>query len=242
MNEENIETKQELARVASQPVARVELENHKPADAKTLRIEHVGALLAEAYKGASKLKMSKDELKELIADFPDEVVELRPHDGIIYIPHMILRERLWAVFGPNQVAEICRERSIRNDTSEIAVDLVLLIRGIAVAEAIGTAKYYSKNPNANFGDCVESAWSDALRRCCKRFGVGTQVWRPQYIRAWQEKNAEKMAKSRGKGRSYTMRENSFQKAKREMKPESGEPSQDLGYDPDWPEAERTDQK
>lgn len=158
-----------------------------PPDAKQLRVEHIGALLGEAYKGASSLKLNKQEQKELREDFPDESVEIRPHDGIIYISHMALRERLWDVFGSTNVAEICRERFIRSDTNEVAVDLVLMVRGVFVAEGVGTAKYYPNNPKASFGDTVESAWSDALRHCCKKIGVGTQVWRPQYVRDWLEK-------------------------------------------------------
>src|SRR5215471_7192224 len=155
-----------------------------PPDAKALRTSHVGQLLGLAYAGASTLKINKQEIKDLRADFADEAVEIRPHDGIIYISHMALRERLWDVFGPTNVAEICRERFIRSDTNEVAVDLVLMIRGVFVAEGVGTAKYYPNNPKASFGDTVEAAWSDAIRRCCKKFGVGTQVWRPQYVRDW----------------------------------------------------------
>jgi hypothetical protein len=188
---------------------------HAPHDAKQLRTEHVGALLGEAYKGASQLKLTKDEQKKLREDFPDNEIEIRPHDGIIYIGHMALRERLWAVFGPGAVAEICRERFMRSDANEIAVDLVLMIRGVFVAEAVGSAKYFPNNPKMTFGDVVESAWSEALRRCCKKFGVGTQVWRPAYVREWLEKNATQFGgkwhrkdekPSQAKSREYTLKE------------------------------------
>ena len=200
---------EELALTESQPAVAPE---HAPADAKQLRTEHIGALLGEAYKGASQLKLNKDEQKKLREDFPDAEIEIRSHDGIIYIGHMALRERLWAVFGPGAVAEICRERFMRNDANEIAVDLVLMIRGNFVAEAVGTAKYFPNNPKMTFGDVVESAWSEALRRCCKKFGVGTQVWRPAYIRDWLEKNAtqfggrwhRKDEKAPQKTRDYTL--------------------------------------
>ena len=176
------------------PVSQPELPiaNHKPAapaDAKQLRTEHVGALLGEAYKGASQLKLNAQESKKLREDFADDQIEIRPHDGIIYISHMALRERLWEVFGPGHVAEICRERFMRQDANEIAVDLVLMVRGCFVGEAVGTAKYYPNNPKMTFGDVVESAWSEALRRCCKKFGVGTQVWRPAFVRDWTAANA-----------------------------------------------------
>jgi hypothetical protein len=163
--------------------------NKPPADAKQLRTEHVGALLGEAYKGASTLKLKVDEVKKLTADFPDSDIEIRPHDGIIYLPHMALRDRLSEVFGPLSVAEICRERMIRTDSNEIAVDLVLMIRGVFAAEAIGTAKYYPNNPKTTFGDVVESAWSEALRRCAKKISCGVQCWRPNFIRRWIAENA-----------------------------------------------------
>ncbi len=195
-----------------------------PADAKTLRTEHIGKLLGEAYEGASKLKLKADEIKKLTADFADTEVEIRPHDGIIYISHMTLRERLWSVFGPGEVAEICRERFMRPDTNEIAVDLVLMVRGHFVAEGIGTAKYYPNNPKGSFGDTIESAWSDALRRCCKRWYVGTQVWRPGYVREWLANNAvqfqgrwqrkDATAPPERKKREYTLKpkEDSYERA------------------------------
>jgi hypothetical protein len=189
MNETEIVT-EELAKVEATPSTPATVSDHQPPpDAKALRTSHIGKLLGLAYEGASTLKLNKQEQKELRADFPDESVEIRPHDGIIYISHMALRERLWDVFGPTNVAEICRERFIRSDTNEVAVDLVLMIRGVFIAEGVGTAKYYANNPKASFGDTVEAAWSDAIRRCCKKFGVGTQVWRPQYVRDWLTKYA-----------------------------------------------------
>lgn len=183
----------ELAKVDRPDTATAPIQPASPPDAKALRTGHIGKLLGIAYEGASTLKLNKQEQKDLRADFPDEAVEIRPHDGIIYISHMALRERLWDVFGPTNVAEICRERFIRSDTNEVAVDLVLMIRGVFIAEGVGTAKYYPNNPKASFGDTVEAAWSDAIRRCCKKFGVGTQVWRPQYVRDW-------LAKYAGQGR------------------------------------------
>jgi hypothetical protein len=222
----------ELALTESPPAVTPE---HAPADAKQLRTEHIGALLGEAYKGASQLKLNKDEQKKLREDFPDNEVEIRGHDGIIYIGHMALRERLWAVFGPGAVAEICRERFMRNDANEIAVDLVLMIRGNFVAEAVGTAKYFPNNPKMTFGDVVESAWSEALRRCCKKFGVGTQVWRPQYVRDWLEKNAVQFqGKWSRKGaqpaqkqaREYTLKEPSKFQAMKEAVQAAGPPEED----------------
>ncbi len=172
-----------------QVTSSIESKPPPPADAKALRTEHVGKLLDHAYQSASNLKLKDGESKKLREDFPDTAIEIRPHDGIIYISHMTLRERLWEVFGCGHVAEICRERFMRADANEIAVDLVLMIRGAFVAEGVGSAKYFPNNPKMTFGDVVESAWSEAIRRCCKKFGVGTQVWRPDFVRRWIADNA-----------------------------------------------------
>jgi hypothetical protein len=226
----------------------------------------VGALLERAYAGASLLKISGTEAKKLREDFPDAVVEMRPHDGIPFLGHMVLRERLWDVFGVGAVAEICRERTLRGDTNEIAVDLVLVIRGTMVSEAIGTAKYFPQNAAQNFGDCVESAWSEALRRCCKKFGVGTQMWRAGYSDEWTARNAVQDSRGRWhrkpadyveppvpakkKARSYELHtKEQVEKAKPEdldppvspfagtdRPPNDREQASEATPDPDWPEA------
>jgi hypothetical protein len=254
MNEEQQNENHKAVAVRPEPAPPAEPTRrpHTGPDPKQLRVEAVGKLLETAYQGASTLKMTRDEQKKLRADFPDEAIELRSNDGVIYISHMALRERLWEVFGAGQVAEICRERTIRNDSNEVAVDLVLMIRGIFVAEGIGTAKYYPQNPKESFGDTVEGAWSDALRRCCKKFGVGTQVWRPQYVRDWLEKYSQKgthydhkkgkdvpwwTKKPTGKGRTYELKRAYPSGAGPEGVP--AEPDQvDIGgeIDPDWPDA------
>jgi hypothetical protein len=187
-----------------------------PPDAKALRTEAVGALLSGAYAGASTLKLKPNEVKDLTEPFPDDAIEIRPFDGIIYISHMLLRERLWKVFGPTEVAEICRERFMRPDSNEIAVDLVLMARGKFLAEGVGTAKYYPNNAKGSFGDTVESAWSEALRRCAKKIGLGTQVWRPQFVREWLANNAvqqggkwirkDAAVTQRKTGREYTLKD------------------------------------
>ena len=168
---------------------RAEVMASEKLDPKQLRVEQVGKLLDQAYQGASTLKLKPHEQKDLIEDFPDDAIEIRGHDGLIFIPHILLRERLWKVFGPTEVAEIPRERYMRADTNEIVVDLVLMARGKFLSEACGGAKFYPNNPKTNFTDTVESAWSEAFRRCCKRINCGTAVWRPQYVRDWVAKNA-----------------------------------------------------
>src|SRR5215510_7186773 len=98
MNETEVTEQLAKALDVPMPASTAAVNQPPPPDAKALRTSHVGTLLGEAYKGASTLKINKQEQKDLRADFPDEAVEIRPHDGIIYIGHMSLLERLWDVF------------------------------------------------------------------------------------------------------------------------------------------------
>jgi hypothetical protein len=69
--------------------------------------------------------------------------------------------------------------------------------------------------------------------------VGTQVWRPQYIRDWIEKHAvlyqgrwhrkdnnKEQSASKGKGKTYQLKQTEQREA----------PENQQGYDPDWPDA------
>jgi hypothetical protein len=191
--------------------------NNKPPDAKQLRVEHVGKLLEKAYAGASTLKLKKEEWEQLRAEFPDEAIEVRNESGrsMYYIEHMELRERVNSVFHPGEVSEIVRSHRVRSDTNEVLVDLVLVVRGHFVAEAVATVRYFPNSPKANFGDSIESAQSEAYRRCCKHWGIGCQTWRSSWRKGYEERQKANQSTAPGKtGRDYTLKEPSeFQKVK-----------------------------
>ena len=177
-----------------------------PPDAKQLRVTHVGALLEKAYPKASTLKLKKEEWQALRAEFPDEAIEVRSEGGfeMYYIEHAELRELFLSVFPPGEISEIVRSHRTRADTNEVLVDLVLLIRGYYAAEAVATVKYYPNSPRANFGDSLESAQSEAFRRCAKHFGVGLQVWRSAWQEAYKLRRSKQPDRSQKKVREYKL--------------------------------------
>ncbi len=202
MNEQN-ETTNELAKIDEAVTWERQPDVHPPQSPRELRTQHVGELLREAYlKG--EVELTEAETTKLCADFSDDIIRIRPHDGAPYIPHIYLRERLWSVFGPLGVREIVRDKFMKAETNEVAVDLVLLIHGAYASEGIGTAEYIPSNENADYGDVVESAWSNALMRCCKKIGVGTQMWRPGYCDNWKIQYAETYGKTLRNGKHVTM--------------------------------------
>lgn len=166
------------------------------------RSESIAHALDAAYQNASSLKLSEKEAQELSEDFPDEAFRLGAggDPDLIYIEHAYLRQRLNKVLGVGASVPI-RRREWKEEFQYYAstqqkwlpavrvyVDLVLVVRGCLVSEAIGDAVYYPHNPKTNYSDALESAKSNAFRRCSKEFGVGLQAWMKGWSDGWKERN------------------------------------------------------
>lgn len=177
----------------------VPIEGNRPKESSPSEARSVAVadLTMQAYQRASTLELTAEESALLIGDFPDEAFQ--PGAGgkknLIYIEHAYLRDRLNQVFGPGKWAIVPRKRwpepfEYVNDNGEMVegtrvyVEAMLLARGCFVAEAIGDMVYYPKNLSQNYGDAVEGAKSEALRRCCKELGVGLQAWKKGWAEGW----------------------------------------------------------
>lgn len=171
------------------------------------RIESVAAALDAAYKNASTLKLTPEEAKALEEDFPDEAFRLGAggDPSLLYLEHAYLRQRLNKVLGVGAATPIRRREWAEEFTYfkdgknkigvRVYVDLSLIIRGCLVGEAIGDAVYYPDNAKTTYSDALESAKSNAFRRCAKECGVGLQAWMKGWCEGWKERN------SSGRGRA-----------------------------------------
>jgi len=158
--------------------------------AQQARVHEVTDTLAPAYARASTLELTDMEIAALLSHFPDNAVEIRPHDGLIYIPHIHISNRLNQVLKPGRWATICRRHWMEGAT--MYGEYVLVVRGCFVGESIGGHPYQPNNPKTNFSDALESTRAEALRRICgKTLGVGSQVWDPSYARNWVQQHAYK---------------------------------------------------
>lgn len=160
----------------------------KGKTAQELRVLEVSEALLPAYQRASTLELTEDEIKALMAPFADEFIEIRPHDGLIYIPHIHISDRLNQVLKPGKWALVCRRHWLEGGT--MYGEYILLIRGCYVGESVGGHAYQPNNPKTNFSDSLESTAGEALRRIAgKRLSCGSQVWNPEYARQWVAKYA-----------------------------------------------------
>jgi len=175
-------------------------QQQQPITPAQARVEAVADALSAAYANASKLNLTPEEANALSEDFPDEAFRQGAggDNELIYIEHAYLRQRLNKVLGVGAVVPIRRrewaeEFTYWKDNREkkavkVYADVVLIARGCVVGEAIGDAVYYPDNAKSNYSDALESAKSNAFRRCCKEFGVGLQAWMKGWCEGWKERN------------------------------------------------------
>ena len=168
----------------------------RPATAATAdeaRTIAVADLLTAAYAQASTLKLTEAESKALRAPFTDDKVRggAKGDARILYISHIHVSDRLNDVLGLGQWALVKRsQRAEQTKTAEgkpltrIYFEGVMLIRGAFVTEAVGVGQYHPNNPKEDYGTGLESAMSDCMTRCCKRLGIGSQVWDKGYCDGW----------------------------------------------------------
>lgn len=163
-------------------------EQIQKATSQELRVIEVNEALLPAYQKASTLELTDAEITALMAGFPDAAVEIRPHDGLIYLPHIEISNRLNQVLKPGKWSLVCRRHWL--DGLTMYGEYVLLIRGCYVGESVGGHPYQPNNPKTNYSDTLESTAAEALRRIAgKRLSCGSQCWIPEYARNWVAKNA-----------------------------------------------------
>lgn len=177
-----------------------------PLEAKTsqqARIDEVTEALLPAYQKASELRLSDEENKALLVPFEDEQVEIRPHDGLLYLPHIHISDRLIRVLGAGQWAMVRRREWIEGN--RIYAEYVMKVRGCFVGESVGAMDYHPSNPRMNYSDALEGTRGECIRRiAAKDLGCGSQVWNPEYCRQWIARYAEQVkGKWQRKGQGNT---------------------------------------
>lgn len=172
----------------------VEMREITPAQA---RVESVALVLNSAYQNASKLHLTPEEAKALMADFDDSDIRsgARGDQNLIYLEHAAVRRRLMEVFGPGQWTIINRRSWLDESAGWLYADTVLVCRGCFVGECIGAMRYSPKNSRTNYADAVKGAESDALGRIAgTALGVGLKLWSKEFCDGWhQRQNAARNA-------------------------------------------------
>lgn len=182
----------------------------------------------EIYHGASTLKITDGEQKKLLADFPEDEIEIRP-DGLIYLPQTFWRRRLNESFGIGQwcLVVISNHKDPDANKDKLYLHGALMVRGCYVAEAVGEAELHSGNPQHSWASVWESAKSDCITRCCKDLGIASALWQPQFIQKWIKENA--MQVWREKVRRYDKEKKQWLKGSYQWRKKTADPFYDEAH-------------
>lgn len=167
-----------------------------PAQAK---VNAIANATMTAYAKAGELQLTPEENKSLADDFPDEAFRAGAggDDRLIYIEHAYLRDRLNDVLGRGAWALVTRSKwteEYKTSKGERAVrvyaEVMLVVRGCFVAEAVGEMTYYPHNAKTTYADAIEGSKTAAFRRCAKDFGLGLQAWKKGFCEGWWDRKAK----------------------------------------------------
>lgn len=136
---------------------------------------------------STSIVLTQDQEEILYKDVDDEYVEIRP-DGLVYLPWMEYVTRLRKAFGMSWSA--VPDGKPKREGNYIYWPFYLIVKGVVCGYAIGEQEYRETNRMMTWGDACEGAKSNALMRLCKGIGIGLELWKPSFVKAWKEKYAE----------------------------------------------------
>lgn len=117
-------------------------------------------------------------------------VDILP-SGELYMPHVFVRRRLNEAFMQQGGWKLrpMSKISIDPDTHVMYREYALVVAGVAVASAYGANKYQPDNKRMDFADSAEAVRSNALTRCAKDLGIGSECWERDWCDRWRDKYA-----------------------------------------------------
>ncbi|UNI22791.1 hypothetical protein JDV02_008647 [Purpureocillium takamizusanense] len=160
------------------------------ADAAASQKDANGAPLinwANSFHGVSFKPVSEEQFKVLMQPLDERDIEVKP-DGIIYLPEIKYRRRLNEAFGPMGWGMIPKEAPVVGD-SVVTREYALVADGRFVSQAQGENGFFSPE---QLPSAVEGCKSNALMRCCKDLGIGSELWDPHFIRWFRKTRMEEV--------------------------------------------------
>lgn len=133
--------------------------------------------------------MSFTEKEELVMSEDVNVADIRiKPSGQPYVSHPTYTKWLNRAFGRGRwhMRPLAKPAKAGNS---VVVPYSLMVRGVPVATAYGEQEYFDSNREQTYGDALEATVASALRRCCKRLGIGLEMWDRQYLNRFIDKYA-----------------------------------------------------
>ena len=117
---------------------------------------------------------------ELAKELAFTDIEIKP-DGLIYLPEIKYRRILSKAFGPGGWGLVPRSETIVTPKL-VTREYGLVCHGQLVSVARGEQDYFSES---GIPTATEGCKSNALMRCCKDLGIGSELWDPVFIKRFK---------------------------------------------------------
>lgn len=108
-------------------------------------------------------------------------IEIKP-DGLLYLPEIKYRRILNKAFGPGGWGLVPRSETIVT-ANLVTREYGLICHGQLVGVARGEQDYFNET---GIPTATEGCKSNALMRCCKDLGIGSELWDPVFIKSFKE--------------------------------------------------------
>lgn len=124
--------------------------------------------------GTVEIKFTPEEEAILSEPVNLEDVRVLP-SGAVYLPHIVYTRWLNRAIGRGRWAlKPLSKPALSN--GQVIVPYHLMIHGHPAAGAYGEQDYHERNRQQTYGDALEATQASALRRMCKRLGIGLELW------------------------------------------------------------------
>jgi hypothetical protein len=145
------------------------------------------APLSEQFPGVATKALDVKVSNKLQDRLNEADIEIRP-DGLIYLPEIKYRRILNSAIGAGAWALVPRQGTAICKGGHYSREWALFIDGRYISQARGDSQYMVTS-YPDYGMLDESARSNALMRCCKDLGVGSELWDGNFVSSWKEKHA-----------------------------------------------------
>ncbi|KID67738.1 mgm101, partial [Metarhizium hybridum] len=140
---------------------------------------------ANSFHGISSRPVTEEQFRALMAPLAIKDIEVKP-DGVVYLPEIKYRRRLNEAFGPMGWGMIPKGDAVVGN-SIVTREYALIVDGRFVSQAQGENAYFSPD---QLPSSVEGCKSNALMRCCKDLGIGSELWDPHFLRWFKRTHME----------------------------------------------------
>ncbi|AQZ18399.1 MGM101 (YJR144W) [Zygosaccharomyces parabailii] len=169
-------------RVANYPSHRTLREgmNGSPLESEKPSTYGEGIDWSSSWQGFGAKPFGNDVQKKLAEPLEPEDIEMKP-DGMIYLPEIKYRRILNKAFGAGGWGLVPRSETIVTPKL-VTREYGLVCHNQLVSVARGEQDYFN---DTGIPTATEGCKSNALMRCCKDLGIGSELWDPVFIKKFK---------------------------------------------------------